>query len=62
MELVLGLGAMMMIEGVAYALFPDGMRKLCANIAVFPIHKLRTAGLLMAVLGFVVMAMVRGMP
>ncbi len=53
---------MMVIEGAMYALFPDAMRRMTAQISLLAPQQLRTAGLLLAALGFVVVLLVRGMP
>ncbi len=61
-DLAVALGLMLVIEGAMYALFPDAMRRMTAQISLLDPQQLRTAGLLLAALGFVVVAMVRGMP
>ncbi|MDI1228740.1 MAG: DUF2065 domain-containing protein [bacterium] len=61
-DLAIALGLMMVIEGAMYALFPDAMRRMTAQISLLAPQQLRTAGLLLAGLGFVVVLVVRGMP
>jgi len=39
------------LEGVAYALFPDAMRRMVASILAMPPASLRMAGLVAATLG-----------
>jgi uncharacterized protein YjeT (DUF2065 family) len=39
------------LEGVAYALFPDAMRRMVASILAMPSASLRMAGLVAATLG-----------
>ncbi|MCB9990554.1 MAG: DUF2065 domain-containing protein [Rhodospirillales bacterium] len=40
------------IEGLLYALFPDGIRRMFALALSLPPEKLRATGLVMAALGF----------
>ncbi|MBY0431233.1 MAG: DUF2065 domain-containing protein [Rhodospirillales bacterium] len=47
------------IEGMAYALFPDLMRRLMAQVTLTPSHLLRLAGLCAAVLGVILVSAVR---
>ena len=39
------------IEGFAYALFPDAMKRMMANVLEMPVGNLRLAGLVAAVTG-----------
>jgi len=39
------------IEGFAYALFPDAMKRMMANVLTMPVGNLRLAGLVAAVTG-----------
>ena len=48
------------IEGFAYALFPDGMKRLMANMLEMPSTNLRTAGLTVAFIGVGLVWLVRG--
>lgn len=61
-DLVTALGLMFVIEGAFYALFPDAMRRMMAFFVMQPPAKLRTSGLVLACVGFSIVAMVRGMP
>lgn len=61
-DLAAALGLMLVIEGAFYALFPDAMRRMMAVVIMQPPARLRTAGLLLAAAGFVIVAWVRGMP
>lgn len=60
-DLAVALGLMLVIEGAMYALFPDAMKRMTAQIALLPPQQLRTAGLLLALLGFATVAILRGM-
>lgn len=61
-DLAVALGLMLVIEGAMYALFPDAMKRMTAQISLLAPQQLRMAGLLLALLGFVAVAAVRGMP
>lgn len=45
------LALMLVIEGVLYALFPDGMKRMVAQMLAVPAPVLRAAGLAAACLG-----------
>jgi uncharacterized protein len=45
------LALVLVIEGVLYSLFPDGMKRLVAQVMVLPASALRVTGLLAAGLG-----------
>ena len=47
-------------EGFAYALFPDGMKRMMKNILEMPSTNLRTAGLTAAFIGVGLVWLVRG--
>ena len=49
--LLTGLGVALILEGLAYALFPDGMKRLAALLQDAPSDNLRFAGLALAALG-----------
>ena len=59
MDLVTALGLALAIEGVLYALFPDAMRKMMAQILSQPPTVVRTSGLLAAAVGVVIVWLVR---
>lgn len=59
-DLITALGLALAIEGVAYALFPDGMRKMIAQVMEQPNSVIRTAGIIAAVAGVVIVWLVRG--
>lgn len=48
------------IEGAAYALFPDAMKRMMARVLTQPTTMLRTAGLIAAALGVAVVWAIRG--
>lgn len=50
----------LVIEGGLYALFPGGMRRMMAQMQEVPDHRLRTMGLIGAVIGIVGVWLLRG--
>lgn len=48
------------IEGAAYALFPDAMKRMMARVLTQPTSMLRTAGLIAAAVGVAVVWAIRG--
>ena len=59
-DLLAALGLAMVIEGVVYALFPDGMRRMVVQVLAQPTSAVRLAGVVLAVLGVGVVWLVRG--
>jgi len=47
------------IEGFAYALFPDAMKRMMASVLEMPVGSLRVAGLVAAVTGVGLVWMIR---
>jgi hypothetical protein len=41
----------LVIEGILYSLFPEGMKRMVAHVAVLPASALRLTGLVAACLG-----------
>ena len=58
-DLGIGLALVLVVEGILYALFPDGMKKLAARAILVPPQTLRAAGLMAAALGVVVVWLLR---
>lgn len=58
-DLATALALAIAIEGILYALFPDGMKRMMASVFEMPSAQLRTAGLLAAVLGVFLVWMIR---
>jgi uncharacterized protein YjeT (DUF2065 family) len=59
-QLAIAFALILVIEGVLYALFPDGMKRMLVRMVDVPASSLRSAGLLSAVIGVVVVWLVRG--
>ncbi len=49
--LIIALALAITIEGIAYALFPDGMKKMMAQVMTMPSANMRAAGIAAAVSG-----------
>lgn len=58
-DLLAAFALMLVIEGIAYALFPDGMRRMLTVASAMPAAKLRAAGLLAATAGVVLVWLIR---
>jgi uncharacterized protein YjeT (DUF2065 family) len=59
-DFLAAIGLVLVLEGVLYALFPDGMRRMMAQAMVMPPSTLRAGGLVAAFAGFVIVWLVRG--
>ena len=57
-DVLLAVGLVLALEGVLYALFPDGMRRALA--VALPPDQLRFAGLAAAVIGVGIVWLIRG--
>ena len=58
-DLGTGLALVLVIEGVLYALFPEGMKRAAARAMAVPPQVLRLAGLLAACAGVVIVWLLR---
>ena len=58
-DLWTALALVLVVEGVLYALFPEGMKRIAARALVVPPQALRAAGLLAACLGVVLVWLLR---
>ncbi|MEL7029772.1 MAG: DUF2065 domain-containing protein [Pseudomonadota bacterium] len=58
-DFLTALGLVLVIEGALYALFPTPMRKVATQVLAQPDNALRTAGLISAAVGFIVVWLVR---
>jgi len=59
-DLVVAIGLVFVIEGLLYAAFPDAMRKMVQEMTQLPNSSLRVAGLAAALIGFVIVWIMRG--
>ena len=53
-ELIIALGLFLFIEGILYALFPSKMKNMLRKLELIKESQLRTAGLIFALLGFII--------
>ena len=53
-ELIIAFGLFLFIEGILYALFPSKMKNMLKKLELIKDNQLRTAGLIFALLGFVI--------
>ena len=58
-DLLAALALVLVIEGVVYALFPEGMRRMLTAASEMPAANLRAAGLLAATVGVVLVWLFR---
>ncbi|OHC83436.1 MAG: hypothetical protein A3G73_07965 [Rhodospirillales bacterium RIFCSPLOWO2_12_FULL_67_15] len=59
-DLVAALGLAMAIEGILYALFPDGMRRMMERALALPPRVIRATGLVAALAGVGLVWLARG--
>ncbi len=59
-DLFAAFGLALVLEGAAYALFPDAMRKMMAQVLELAPSNIRFVGLVAAVLGVGIVWLVRG--
>lgn len=59
-DLVVALGLVLVIEGIIYALFPSGVRRMADEVPKLPDSTLRTFGLAAICIGFFVVWIMRG--
>ena len=59
-DFLTALGLVFVIEGVAYALFPEGFKKLFIAVIEHPVAKLRAMGLMGVIVGVAIIWIARG--
>lgn len=59
-DLITALGLAIAIEGMAYALFPVGMKKMMVRVLAQPLNNLRWAGLVAVLIGVALVWLIRG--
>ena len=59
-DFLTALALILVIEGVLYALFPNGMKRVMREVLALPAGTLRTAGLAASALGVVLVWWFRG--
>lgn len=58
-DLLTAVALILVIEGLVYAVFPDGMKRIILQVADQPSPSLRNAGLLAAVIGVGLLWLIR---
>ena len=53
-ELIIAFGLFLFIEGILYAIFPSKMKSMLKKLELIKDSKLRSGGLIFAVLGFII--------
>jgi uncharacterized protein len=59
-DFFVAIGLAIFFEGVLYALFPDGMKRMMMQILEMPSHSVRTAGITAAMIGVALVWLIRG--
>lgn len=59
-DFFVAIGLAIAIEGILYALFPDGMKRMMMQVLATPSASVRTAGITAALIGVAVIWLVRG--
>ena len=58
-ELVIAFGLFLFIEGILYALFPAKMKSMLKKLELVKDSRLRSGGLIFAVIGFVIVYLIK---
>ena len=58
-ELVIAFGLLLFIEGILYALFPAKMKTMLKKLELVKDSQLRLGGLIFAVVGFVIVYLIK---
>jgi hypothetical protein len=59
-DLFTAIALVFVIEGVIYSLFPEGMKRMVAQVTVLPASSLRLTGLVAAAIGVAAVWLIRG--
>ena len=59
-DLALAVALILVIEGIIYSLFPNAMKRMMEQILTVPAQSLRSAGLFAAIVGVVIVWILRG--
>jgi len=58
-EIFTALGLLLFIEGLLYAIFPSGMKKMLNSMKDLSEQRLRVGGLFFAIIGFIIIAYIK---
>ena len=59
-DLFTAIALVFVIEGILYSLFPEGMKRMVAQVTVLPASSLRLTGLVAAAIGVAAVWLIRG--
>lgn len=59
-DLIVGIAIALVLEGIFYALFPDQMKAMMAQLLTAPSSSLRTGGVVALAIGVFIVWLVRG--
>jgi uncharacterized protein YjeT (DUF2065 family) len=58
-EILTAIGLLFFIEGLLYTIFPGSMKKMLNSMKNLSESKLRTGGLIFAIIGFIIIAYIK---
>ena len=58
-EILTAIGLLFFIEGLLYTIFPGSMKKMLNSMKDLSESKLRTGGLIFAIIGFIIIAYIK---
>ncbi len=58
-ELIIAFGLFLFIEGIIYAIFPSKMKNMLKKMETIKDSQLRTGGLIFAIIGFIIVWIVK---
>jgi len=58
-EILTAIGLLLFLEGILYAVFPRGMKNMLNMLKDMSEQKLRTGGLTFAIIGFIIIFLVK---
>jgi len=58
-ELIIAFGLFLFIEGILYAIFPSKMKSMLKKIEIIHDSQLRTGGLVFAIIGFIIVYLMK---
>lgn len=59
-DFFVAIGLALALEGILYALFPDGMKKIIMQVLTMPASAVRTTGVTLALIGVLIIWFIRG--
>ncbi|MDV7341182.1 DUF2065 domain-containing protein [Terasakiella sp. A23] len=59
-DFLVAIGLAIAIEGILYALFPDGMKRMMMQILAMPSNSVRATGITIAMIGVAIVWLCRG--